>query len=420
MKNTGKRSYHPLVQFFYFSGMLNKEQLKTIPKSTIDYWKSLQHQDMYGYDWVKKFFIQHRDFNAIAKREIIYKSVRICARALNGFADIFTNVKQYKKALRKNTLVLLNTIDRLACTLPLEKSCKIFRITTNQYYRWKNKLFCTASVLNLCFKTHPSQLSLREIKIIEETINSPENIFKPLSTLRFHLMREGLVFVASSTFYKYAKLLCPNRPKPKKEKESVHFRASRVFEFLHIDTTPILTDNGIVKVAFVKDNFTKAILHHAILPDGSSVYMKKLLTDTFEKHQLYKHPHTINIMSDGGSENKGDLLKWINDLENVRKIIAKKDLPFTNNMSESIHHTFKGEFMGYKSISDEHALKNNLALFVQYYNHQRFPIELHGYAPMEVVQGAIPDKYKFKKDLRLARHRRYLENKAATFCNACC
>jgi len=39
---------------------------------------------------------------------------------------------------------------------------------------------------------------------------------------------------------------------------------------------------------------------------------------------------------------------------------------------------------------------------------------------MEVVQGAIPDKFKFKKDLRLAMHQRYLENKAATFCNACC
>jgi len=110
----------------------------------------------------------------------------------------------------------------------------------------------------------------------------------------------------------------------------------------------------------VKDNLTKAILHHAILPDGSSVYMKKLLTDTFE-HQLYRHPHTINIMNDSGSENKGDLLNWINDNENARKIIAQKDLPFTNNKSESIHHTFKGEFMGYKTISDERALKNNLA-----------------------------------------------------------
>jgi transposase InsO family protein len=258
------------------------------------------------------------------------------------------------------------------------------------------------------------------VKIIEETINAPENLFKPLSTLHFHLMREGLVFIGRSTFYKYAKLLCPDRPKPKREKEQVHFRASRVFEVLHIDTTPILTDKGIVRVAFVKDNKSKAILHYAILPDGSSAYIKKLLADTFEKHNLYNHPYPINIMSDGGSENKGDLLQWINDIENVKKIIAKKDVPFTNNMSESIHHVFKGEFMRYKPIADEQALQYYLDLFVEYYNHHRFPIELLGCSPMEVVNGVIPDKYKFKKDIRIARHRRYLENKAAKFCDVCC
>ena len=420
MKNSAKRSYHPLVQFFYFSGMLSDKQIAHIPKSTIDYWKSIEHESMYGYEWVEKFYIHHHNFDLITKREIVFKSIRFCVRVLDGFTSTFAHAKHYKKVLRNNTQSLIKTIDHLIFSIPLNKACKAFRITTNQYYRWKNKLFCSASVLNICFKAHPSQLSLQEVKIMEETINAPENIFKPLSTLHFHLMREGLVFIGRSTFYKYAKLLCPDRPKPKKEKNQFHFRASRVFEFLHIDTTPILTDKGIIKVAFVKDNKSKAILHKAILPDGGSLHIKKLLVNTFEKHKLYKHPHPIHIMSDGGSENKGDLLQWIGENDHIKKITAKKDVPFSNNMSESIHHIFKSEFMRYKPISDERALQNYLDLFEEYYNHHRFPIELHGCSPMEVVNGLIPDKYKFKKDLHIARHRRYLENKAEKFCAVCC
>ena len=61
-----------------------------------------------------------------------------------------------------------------------------------------------------------------------------------------------------------------------------------------------------------------------------------------------------------------------------------------------------------------------LDLFEEYYNYKRFPIELHGCSPMEVVNGMIPDKHKFKKDLRIAKHQRYLENKAARFCDVFC
>ena len=88
-------------------------------------------------------------------------------------------------------------------------------------------------------------------------------------------------------------------------------------------------------------------------------------------------------------------------------------------MSESTHHIFKGEFMRYKPISDRIALQKHLNDFVYYYNHQRFPIELHGYSPIEVLQGAIPDKHRFKNDIRIAWHRRYLENKHTSFCKAC-
>jgi len=80
-----------------------------------------------------------------------------------------------------------------------------------------------------------------------------------------------------------------------------------VFEYLHIDTTFIMTELGKRRVAFVKDNCAKAILHVAILPNGKSEFIRDLLNTAFEKFNLHNHPEPIYIVSDDGSENKGDV-----------------------------------------------------------------------------------------------------------------
>jgi len=223
-------------------------------------------------------------------------------------------VKGYKRILKKNAEQVIATIDYLLMDMPLEKSCKAFAITTNQYYRWKNKIHCSVSVLNLCFKTQPFQLSIAEVTTINETINKPENYFKPLCTLYYGLMRAGELFCALSTFYKYAGLLS-ERKKKRKEKTKISFRAKKAFEYLHIDITYIpIKKKGDIRVAFVKDNKSKAILHKMILPDGRSEFIRDLLRQTFTKYNLFSYPDPIHIVSDGGPENKGEVIKWIDGL----------------------------------------------------------------------------------------------------------
>ena len=88
-------------------------------------------------------------------------------------------------------------------------------------------------------------------------------------------------------------------------------------------------------------------------------------------------------------------------------------------MVESLNHVFKNEFIGDKTIHDDTNLQKQLNLFDEYYNWHRYPIELYGYAPMEVVRGAIPDKHRFRDDIKKAQKKRYLLNKAFTFCGIC-
>ena len=93
-------------------------------------------------------------------------------------------------------------------------------------------------------------------------------------------------------------------------------RTSRVFEWLNVDITNINTlKDRIQKVAFVKDNFYRGILYHNSTSEKArSQFIKNLFFKTFEKYNLLYAIKPINILYDGGSENIGELLTWINNI----------------------------------------------------------------------------------------------------------
>ena len=47
--------------FMYFAGTLEERYLKQIPATTIQYWKSIEHKEMYGYEWVEDIFNNYKD-----------------------------------------------------------------------------------------------------------------------------------------------------------------------------------------------------------------------------------------------------------------------------------------------------------------------------------------------------------------------
>lgn len=304
-----KRAYHPLVIYFYYAGMLGENKLAEIPYTTKKYWDTSNQTNLFGYEWVKDFDENQKDFHEISKRKIIFQAARICCRILDCFSDLYSQKKGFKTLMKKNKEIVVNTIDWLIPKLKsTEQACRIFNITSKKYNRWKGKVHCAASTLNLCFKTHPRQLSAKEVMVINDAVNDLQNLNKPKATIFYYLLRQAKLFCGITTFYKYANLICETKRFTIPEKKHPPFRASRVFEFLHIDTTFIMTEKGKRRVAFVKDNFSKVILHFAILPNGKSEYIRDLLDAAFQKFNLYSYSDSIHIVSDDGSENKGSVL----------------------------------------------------------------------------------------------------------------
>jgi hypothetical protein len=226
------------------------------------------------------------------------------------------------------------------------------------------KKTCSINPFQKCYRQHPNQLTSKEVISIENLVTDPTNFGKRKVNLYYYQLRNKLVFCSKSTLNKYASALGYIKPKPFLYTRKKGLRASLVFEWLDVDITNVNTlQDGIQKVAFVKDNFSRGSLHHSSTSGkAGSEFIKNLFSETFEKYNLLNAIKPINTLSDGRSENKGELLTGINNIQAppmVPKITAQtKDFPCSNSMSKSTHRIYKNEFLhGKYSLNEKRILK---------------------------------------------------------------
>ena len=85
-------------------------------------------------------------------------------------------------------------------------------------------------------------------------------------------------------------------------------------------------------------------------------------------------------------------------------------------MAESTHSIYKTEFLKGQVSRNIKIHLDSLKRFVEYYNNVRFPSDLHGLHPMEVLNGKLPDKDYFKTQIAEAKVNRVITNKAFNRC----
>jgi len=409
--------YHPLVYYAFYHNLLSPQQLKLIPKTTLSYWRKRKIEDLYGYDWIE---ILEKDILYNYKKEQ-YSHIRFIGYLCSFFQKAIPKAT-LKNYIRKNSSHFIFTFERLYSHLSdIRLTAKVIGVSYNRYYRLKNKFHCTASVLNLCMRSHPAQLSTAEAAVIESAVNDPTHSHFSLLSIYYKLLNSSKLFCSIGTFYKYAALLRNNISTRKALPPPIGFRAKAVFEFLHVDTTFVQTENdGKIRVVFVKDNFSKAILTAQTVTNGSSAFIRSVLEAAFNDHHL-PLDFLTSIVSDDGSENKGEVLSWVAsfDASRVVKLTAKIDFPFSNSMVESTNHLFKNVFLRDRMVMDRKHLDMLLIDFVYYANVLRYPGDLYGYSPTEVLQGAVPDRNRFKFSIGKARRARVERNRKDRGCGVC-
>jgi hypothetical protein len=88
-------------------------------------------------------------------------------------------------------------------------------------------------------------------------------------------------------------------------------------------------------------------------------------------------------------------------------------------MIESTNHLFKNVFLKNIMVRDREHLMVFLKEFVHYNNVLRYPGDLYGYSPLEVLHGAMPDRDRFKGAIQLARIARVERNREIRGCEVC-
>ncbi|SDW82589.1 hypothetical protein SAMN05444411_102254 [Lutibacter oricola] len=419
-----KRNYHPLVLLLYTSGMLDARQLQELPKTTKYNWNQFQHENYYGNDWVKNYINQFDTIKEVFASSFLYKSLRFLVETRKGYLYMLQEFSHNKQLLKLHANKIITSIEKMKslANINVKTACNYYGVSKDWYYQQKRKISCGVSPFQKCYKQHPNQLTVKEVISIEKLVTDSANYGKTKVTLYYHALRTNLVFCSKSTFNKYASALGYIKPKRSRYPIAKGLRASRVFEWLHVDITNVHTlENSIQKVAFVKDNFSRAILHYASTNEkAGSRFIKNLFSETFDKYNLLNSAKPINILFDGESENKGDFLSWIATIQAppiVRKITDQtKDFPFLNSMSESTQSIYKTEFLNGKYSLNKKVHLKDLERFIDYYNNHRYSIELYGLTPFEVVDGKIPDKHFFKEKIQLARKDKVVVNQQFNDC----
>ncbi len=424
MINTYKRNYHPLISMLYSKGMLRKDQVRQIPERTRQHWNKNKNK-RYEFDhWITPFTAHIEDIQKIYERTQLRKVMRFIVKASDGYHRVLNQVNQNRKNLKQHASYIVTAIEQIVSlsNIKTKRACKFYGVSSDWYYREKRKINCSLNLFNKCFKQHPNQLTFDETNAIERLVKDPQHFGKTKVTLYYHALRNELVSCAKSTFSKYAKALGYKKPNKPKIPLRKGLRATRVFEWLHVDITLVPTiEEGMQKVAFVKDNFSKAILHWSSVSEkADSKFITKLFEEAFEKHNLNNANKPINILTDGGSENKGAFTTWVNHFNAppiVTKITARTaDFPLSNSMAESTHSIYKTEFLKGQISRTVNSHLDRLEQFVEYYNYQRFPADLCGLHPMEVINGKLPDKAYFKNQVADAKRSRITANRAFNKC----
>lgn len=97
---------------------------------------------------------------------------------------------------------LLRAIDRARNVIDLQGLLKVIGLSSARYHAWQSATACEMTDRSSCPKTHPTQVTSKEISTIREMVTSDDYRHVPTSTLAKLAQRIGRVYASASTWYR--------------------------------------------------------------------------------------------------------------------------------------------------------------------------------------------------------------------------
>lgn len=143
------------------------------------------------------------------------------------------------------------------------------------------------------------------------------------------------------------------------------------------------------------DNYSRYVLNATVSCRYSAKTTFDNLSAGFKKHNINKDIKYRELYCDGGIENKGIVDDLLNGL-NIKKVIAQKEVIFSNSMVEAVNKRIKYDFLYWQHFDSFQALELYLPTLLNEYNNKPHS-SLFGFTPQEVfVDNAVPSQENFK------------------------
>jgi putative transposase len=285
----------------------------------------------------------------------------------------------------------------------------------------KRKAFaCRQSVVGLCHKKYFQQLTPIEVAKIksycedENSLSEAKYQYWPLASIFYQGLRDKVFEFRLSTFYKYAKIMGLSRKSKRNHRPTKGLISKKVNEYWNADITIFKTaDNMKHYIYLVMDHYSKKILSFAI---GDKV-CGSIRTETFREavteYLKTQKDETTKLVVDGGPENNNahvdGYIETVKEL--LQKVVALKDVVFSNSPVEALNKVLKNNYLNKMNITNKEALIKILNEVVEDYNNRPHG-SLLGHTPNEVY---LDEKTDLPTDFQKARENRRSFNR-----NFCC
>lgn len=414
------KKYHTDLILQFKLKLLPVETVKSIPHSTRHNWNKRNMTQLFGYDAA----LASEGNMAMIKDFLSRKRLMKCAKALyfvhQTYAGILNSLKRKKKIMKDNKKVIIDTIERIKNDIGFKRALNFFGISYQRFYTWKKEFDCKSSLPGLCRLRHVNQLSAGEEGVIKKYLTDARYMHWSVISVYWRMMRDNAAAMCISTFYKYSALLNLKRmlAAARNKKNCIGIRASKPLEILHMDVTvyrPL--DHTKVFIHIIQDNFSRAILGCIASLKCSADVAVENLRAVCSKYNLHYQP--LRLIVDDGPENKGKVNEFIGGSDvAIQKLVAQKDIVFSNSMVEAVNKRLKYDFLFTKDLMDFDETKKfveNIAV-MEYCNKPHYALQ--GYTPSEVLHGAIPDRKRFKEQIIAAKLARKFANSSFD-CKGC-
>jgi hypothetical protein len=306
------------------------------------------------------------------------------------YHEIISSVKGIKYKIAKQKEKIVNAIENVKELVSIEDALKVFNISRATYHNYKTLVInkCDSSYFLWCVKQYPHQLLKKEIFQIKKYMENEDYLHWSKSSVYLLALRNKEISFGLTTWYKYSKLLGYNTSRHLQSKKIYSSLTSyRPNEIWCADVTILKTlDDKKHYIHFLMDHYSKMILGYRIENSSSPKAIRDLLEQAYLEH---KNKESIAFVTDGGVENVNTTVQEFltTTSQDIKHLIAQKDIPFSNSKIEAFNKIIKHQFLLPQNLTNRRQLENALVANVLTYNTIRPQLSLQGNTPQETFLG---------------------------------